>query len=42
VKKKGQLFLEEFMRLTEKMLDLGQYNLMEIVSTPQFTGTKQT
>jgi len=30
------------MRLTEKMLDLGKYNLMEIVSTNQFTETKQT
>jgi len=30
------------MRLTEKMLDLGKYNLMEIVSTNQFTGAKQT
>jgi len=26
------------MRLTEKMLDLGKYNSMEIVSTNQFTG----
>jgi len=26
------------MRLTENMLDLDKYNLMEIVSTPQFTG----
>ena len=30
------------MRLTETMLDLCKYNLMEIVSTSQFTGTKQT
>jgi len=40
VKTKGQPFLEEFMRLTEKMLDLGKYKLMEIVSTNQFTGAK--
>jgi len=26
------------MRLTENMLDLDKYNLMEIVSTPQFIG----
>jgi len=42
VKKKGQPFLVEIMRLTEKMLDIGEYNLMEIVSKNQFTGAKQT
>jgi len=30
------------MRLTENMLDIGEYNLMGIISTNQFTGAKQT
>ena len=38
----GTTFLEEFMRLTENMLDIGEYNLMGIISTHQFTGAKQT
>ena len=37
-KERTTVFFEEFMRLTENMLDLDKYNLMEIVSTPQFTG----
>jgi len=41
-KRKDNSFLEEFMRLTENMLDLGKYNLMKIVSTPKFTEAKQT
>ena len=41
-KERTTVFWKEFMRLTEKMLDLGKYNLMEIVSTNQFTGAKQT
>ena len=41
-KRKDNCFLVEFMRLTEKMLDIGEYNLMEIVSKNQFTGAKQT
>jgi len=36
-KSKDNSFYEEIMKLTENMLDLGKYNLIEIASTNQFT-----